>query len=131
MNRTITPFLMFQGRADEAIEFYLSLFPDSRIERMERYGSEGPGKEGTIKVAEIALQDMRVMVSESPAIHDFTFTPSQSLFVKCESLEEIQRLNHNLTRDGKALMPLDNYDFSSRFAWIEDRFGVSWQLNLE
>ena len=61
----------------------------------------------------------------------FAFTPSSSLFVTCESEAEFDRLSAALTEDGEVLMPPDNYGFSRKFAWVNDRFGVSWQLNLE
>jgi predicted 3-demethylubiquinone-9 3-methyltransferase (glyoxalase superfamily) len=62
--------------------------------------------------------------------HDFGFTPSFSLFVTCESEEHIQRLTTALGDGGRELMPLNNYGFSRLFAWVNDRFGVSWQLIL-
>ena len=78
----------------------------------------------------MSLGGQRVMVSDSYISHDFTFTPSLSLFVTCEDEAELERLTAELGQDGRTLMPLDNYGFSQRFAWVEDRFGVSWQLNL-
>ncbi len=62
--------------------------------------------------------------------HAFTFTPSMSLFVECESPGEFERLHEQLAAGGETLMPPDDYGFSTRFAWLNDRFGVSWQLNL-
>jgi predicted 3-demethylubiquinone-9 3-methyltransferase (glyoxalase superfamily) len=62
--------------------------------------------------------------------HDFTFTPSISLFVTCDTEEEIDRLFEKLSQDGSVLMPLSDYPFSEKFAWVEDKYGVSWQLNL-
>lgn len=62
--------------------------------------------------------------------HDFTFTPSISLFVECESEMELEVAYQALSAGGELLMPLDNYGFSTRFGWVNDRFGVSWQLNL-
>lgn len=62
--------------------------------------------------------------------HDFTFTAATSIFVTCADAAEFERLHEALGRDGRTFMPPDNYGFSARFAWIADRFGVSWQLNL-
>ena len=78
----------------------------------------------------MSLRGQTVLVSDSYISHDFTFTPSVSLFVTCEDEVELERLVADLGEDGKTLMPLDNYGFSQRFAWVVDRFGVSWQLNL-
>jgi len=62
--------------------------------------------------------------------HQFTFTPSISLFVDCDSETELEELFSRLSAGGAVLMPLDNYGFSTRFGWVNDRFGLSWQLNL-
>jgi predicted 3-demethylubiquinone-9 3-methyltransferase (glyoxalase superfamily) len=64
--------------------------------------------------------------------HDFGFTPSFSMFVDFESEEQLRHALHELGQEhgGDLLMPLDNYGFSTLFAWVKDRFGVSWQLNL-
>jgi predicted 3-demethylubiquinone-9 3-methyltransferase (glyoxalase superfamily) len=67
---------------------------------------------------------------DSPVKHAFTFTPSMSLFVACNSESELRRLADALLEDGEVLMPLDNYGISKLFVWLNDRFGVSWQLNL-
>jgi len=68
------------------------------------------------------------MCIDSPSVHEFTFTPSISLFVDCESVEEIEKLYSALSKDGKEFMPLGEYGFSEKFGWCQDRFGVSWQL---
>ena len=130
MRPTVTPFLMFEGAAEEAMNFYVEVIPDSEILNVQRHGPEGPGPEGSIFVASFSLGGQPVMVSDSYISHDFTFTPSISLFVTCQSEEEVAGLGTALAKGGKYLMPLDNYGFSRRFAWVEDRFGVSWQLNL-
>jgi len=121
---------MFEGQAQQAMELYVQVLPDSEILSVETYGPEGPGPENTVIRASMSLRGQTVLVSDSYVSHDFTFTPSLSLFVTCEDEAEIERLTTDLGSGGKTLMPLDNYGFSQRFAWVEDRFGVSWQLNL-
>ena len=130
---TVTPFLMFQSpsRADEAMAFYVSLFPDSRVLDVQRYGPEGPGAAGSVQVARFALAGLTVRCSDSPIQHAFTFTPASSLFVTCPTEAEIDRLVGALGAGGAVLMPLGDYGFSRKFAWVNDRFGVSWQVNLE
>ena len=128
---TATPFLMFQnGSAQAALDLYFATFPDSRMMQVERYAQGEPGPAGTIKVAVFTLCGREFMCSDSPVRHDFSFTPSSSIFVDVESMAELERLFGILSEDGQVLMPLDNYGFSRRFGWVNDRFGVSWQLNL-
>ena len=130
MARAIATFLMFDGAAEEAMSFYVSLFPGSEITSIERYGPGEPGKEGTVKRASFTLGGHDMMCIDSPMKHEFTFTPSISIFVDCESAAELDEAFNRLSAGGKVLMPLDNYGFSTRFGWCQDRFGVSWQLNL-
>ena len=130
MPPAVTPFLMFEGQAQQAMELYTRVLPDSEILNVETYGPDGPGPENTVIAATLSLRGQTVMVSDSYISHNFTFTPSISLYVTCEDEAELERLTAELGHDGKTLMPLDNYGFSQRFAWVEDRFGVSWQLNL-
>jgi predicted 3-demethylubiquinone-9 3-methyltransferase (glyoxalase superfamily) len=126
----ITTFLMFSGAAEEAMNFYVALFANSRIVSVERYGPEGPGGEGTIKLASFEIGGMRLMCIDSFVQHAFTFTPATSLFVDFDDQPGLERAFERLSEGGQVLMPLDSYGFSRRFAWVQDRFGVSWQLNL-
>jgi predicted 3-demethylubiquinone-9 3-methyltransferase (glyoxalase superfamily) len=126
----ITTFLMFDGNAEEAMTFYTSLFGDAGISSITRYGADGPGPEGSVQHAAFSLAGQRFMCIDSPARHDFTFTPAISLFVQCENEAEIGRLYAALAEQGTELMPLGSYGFSTKFGWVNDRFGVSWQLNL-
>jgi len=126
----IVNFLMFTGEAEEAMNFYMSLFPSSKIISISRYGAEGPGAEGTVMHAAFLLNDQQFMCIDSYVKHAFNFTPSMSLYVNCESDAEIESLFKSLTEGGAVLMPLGEYPFSKKYAWITDRFGVAWQLNL-
>jgi predicted 3-demethylubiquinone-9 3-methyltransferase (glyoxalase superfamily) len=127
----VTPFLMFTGRAEEALTFYADLFDDAAFEVVQRYGPEGPGAEGSVMHARLRIGDQAFMAFDSPPVHAFDFTPSLSLFVTCESEEEIDRLFARLSEGGFVMMPLSTeYGFSAKYAWLSDRFGVSWQLSL-
>ncbi|HZZ80830.1 MAG TPA: VOC family protein [Gemmataceae bacterium] len=131
MSRSIATALMFQeANAEEAMTFYVSLFKGSQVVLVERYGPEGPGKDGSIKRATFKLAGHDLVCMDSPIKHHFTFTPSVSLFVECESEAELDEAYAKLSAGGMVLMPLNNYGFSKKFGWINDRFGVSWQLNL-
>jgi len=127
----VHPFLMFEGKAEEAMRFYVSLIPGSEILEVVRYGPGQPGPEGSVMKARISLGGQIVLCTDSFVKHNFTFTPSISLFLQCDSEEEVSRLSSVLAEGGNVLMPLGNYGFSRLFAWVNDRFGVSWQLNFE
>jgi predicted 3-demethylubiquinone-9 3-methyltransferase (glyoxalase superfamily) len=128
---TVTPFLMFQnGDAEAAMNFYVSQFADGAIVDIVRYGAGGPGAEGSVMKASFSVAGQTVICIDSPVKHDFTFTPSMSLFVTCESEEQIRKLAAVFAEGGRELMPLNNYGFSQLFAWVNDRFGVSWQLSF-
>ena len=127
---TVTTFLMFDGQAEAAMNFYTSLFENSEITSMRKYTAEGPGKEGTVMVARFTMNGQTYMAIDSAVEHDFVFTPSISLYVDCTSEAEIDRLFAAISQGGNIFMPLNNYGFSDKFGWTTDRFGVSWQLNL-
>lgn len=126
----IATFLMFTGKAEEAMNFYMSLFPQSRVLHITRYGPNEAGAEGTVMHATFSLGGQEFMCIDSNAVHAFTFTPAMSLYVNCETEDEIARLFTQLSQGGQVLMPLERYPFSEKFVWVADRFGVSWQLSL-
>ncbi|MDU5144450.1 MAG: VOC family protein [Paenibacillus dendritiformis] len=126
----ITTFLMFEGQAEEAMNFYTSLFSDGEIVSLVRQDGSGGGQEGKVLHAVFALNGQTFMCIDSSLKHEFTFTPSMSLFVNCESEEEIDELYAKLSEGGQELMKLAPSPFSKKFGWVNDKFGVSWQLNL-
>ncbi|HEY2034798.1 MAG TPA: VOC family protein [Rhizomicrobium sp.] len=130
MTKSVSTFLMFTGRCEEAINFYTSLISNSKIESIAKWGPGAPGKEGSIMRAAFTLNGVKYLATDSPPVHAFDFTPSMSLFVECDSEAELDRVFAALSDGGKVLMPLGNYGFSEKFGWCDDRFGVSWQLNL-
>lgn len=134
--QTAATFLMFSGknfgRAEEAIKLYISLFEDSVIKKIE-YFKEGEqyGKPGTIKQAHFILAGQPLLAHDSIVDHAFNFTASISIFVTFDKKDELEKVFNELKEDGVELMPLDDYGFSKRFGWVQDRYGVTWQLNLE
>ena len=133
--KSVTPFLLFvgdqAGKAEEAISFYTSLFDNSEVIDIERHGAGGDETEGSVLQARFTLNGVEIRAMDSALNHQFTFTPAVSLFVECESIEEIDNAYDKfISGGGDALMPIDNYGFSKRFAWIQDTYCVSWQLNL-
>jgi predicted 3-demethylubiquinone-9 3-methyltransferase (glyoxalase superfamily) len=128
----VAPFLMFTGRAQEALDLYMAVFDDAEVIAVQRYGPGGPGAEGTIMHATLRIGDQVLMAIDSPPVHAFDFTPSLSLFVTCASEEEIDRLFSGLSEGGTVMMPLSTeHGFAAKYAWLSDRFGVSWQLSLQ
>ena len=101
MAQTITPFLMFEGKAGEAIDFYLSVFENSRLLSMQRYGPGEAGAEGSVMKATLSLAGQILMRIDSPAKHAFTFTPSISFFIDCTEEREVDDLFIKLSRDGQ------------------------------
>ena len=128
----IQPFLWFSDTAEEAATFYTSVFPDSHIEETTRYteaGTEVHGQEpGSVMTVAFELDGYSfVALNGGP---QFTINPSISFFVNCGSAEEVDAFWAELSEGGQALMPLDEYPFSKRYGWVQDRFGVSWQIIL-
>ncbi len=118
----ITPFLMFvgeqNGKAEEAIEFYRSLFDNSSLIHVERYDENQPGTEGTVSHASFSLAGQGFMAMDSNLEHDFTFTEAISFFVDCETQAEVDALWEKFTAGGE----------EGPCGWLKDRFGVSWQI---
>jgi predicted 3-demethylubiquinone-9 3-methyltransferase (glyoxalase superfamily) len=130
MAKEINPFLMFASGAEAAMNFYLSLFPGSHIETLVHYDATGPGVAGSVKQAALVLNGRKLEFFDSPVRHAFTFTPAISFAVACEDADEVDRLFTGLSEGGQVLMGLDAYPFAKRFGWVNDKFGVSWQLHL-
>ncbi len=131
MVQQVSTFLMFPGCAEEAVRFYEGLFPEARIEGLERFTPTDSGPAGKVKQAVLVLGGHRLIAFDSPVKHEFGMTPAISLFVECENAEELDRIATALGEGGTVLMPADSYDFAVRFTWLNDRFGLSWQLCFE
>jgi len=113
----ITPFLWFDDKAEEAVNFYTSLFPNSRILSVTRYGDTGPGPKGTVMTASFELAGQQfVALNGGP---HFKFTEATSFVVNCENQEEVDRYWDQLTADGGQ---------ESQCGWLKDRYGLSWQI---
>jgi len=120
--QTMTPFLMFvgeqYGKADEAMSFYISLFKNSSVTRIERYGAGEAEAEGTVKHARFALNGQQFMAMDSGREHPFTFTPAISFFVSCDTQEEINYFWEKLSAGGQII----------ECGWLKDKFGMAWQI---
>lgn len=128
MAKQIRTHLMFDGSAEEAMNFYVGLFERSEVLESQRY--EAGDSVGKLQQGRFTLNGREFICIDTPVKHDFGFTPAISIFVDCDSPSELERLFAALSEGGEVFMPLDNYGFSETFGWVNDRFGVSWQLNL-
>jgi predicted 3-demethylubiquinone-9 3-methyltransferase (glyoxalase superfamily) len=121
--RKITPHLWFDKQAREAAEFYISLFPGSRITTVTTLSGTPSGDCDLVSFELAGLPFMAI--SAGPL---FRFNPSVSFHIKCDTKEEVDAMWEQLSPGGKVLMPLDTYSFSERYGWLEDRYGLSWQV---
>ncbi len=112
----ITTFLWFNDKAEEAVNFYISVFKNSKILRVSRYGDAGPGPKGSLMVASFELDGQKFMALNGGP--HFSFTPAISLLVNCETQEEVDEYWEKLTEGGKEV----------QCGWLEDKFGLSWQI---
>ena len=112
----ITPFLWFNDNAEEAMNFYVSIFKNSKVVRVSRYGDAGPGPKGTVMSATFQLEGQTFHVLNGGPL--FSFTPAISLFVNCETQQEVDELWEKLSAGGK----------KERYGWLKDKYGLSWQI---
>jgi predicted 3-demethylubiquinone-9 3-methyltransferase (glyoxalase superfamily) len=121
--QTITPHLWFDKEAKEAAEFYTSLLPDSKVTNITML-HDTPS--GDCDIVSFVLANQPFMaISAGPL---FKFNPSVSFHVKCKTKEEVDAIWEKLSSGGKVLMSLDAYPFSERYGWVEDTYGLSWQV---
>jgi predicted 3-demethylubiquinone-9 3-methyltransferase (glyoxalase superfamily) len=132
MAESVHTHLMFQnGRALDAMHRYEEIFEGAfTIDELDTYDESATGLTGQVQLAVCTLPGARITCIDSPVQHAFDMTPAISLIVECDDDDELERLFAALEDDGQVFMPLDNYGFSRRSGWVQDRFGVPWQLNL-
>lgn len=118
---TLTPQIMFQGQMSEALALWGKAFADMTVMPKMQDGDR-------LVLAEVTIAGQTLAVFDSAPVHDFGFTPAISLALQCDSAEEVDAIFAVLSEGGTVRMSLGAYDFSERYAWIDDRFGVSWQL---
>ncbi len=112
----ITPFLWFDGKAEEATNFYVSIFKNSKVEGIARYGEAGPGPKGSVMTVTFVLDGQRfIALNGGP---QYKFTPAVSFFVNCETQAEVDELWEKLSEGGEKI----------ECGWLTDRYGLSWQI---
>ena len=112
----ITPFLWFDGNAEEAMNFYVSIFKNSKVLRVTRYGEAEPGPKGTVMSATFQLDGQEFFALNGGP--QFTFSPAISFFVNCETQQEVDELWEKLSEGGE----------KQRCGWLKDKYGLSWQI---
>ena len=112
----ITPFLWFDDKAEEAMNFYISIFKNSKVVSVTRYGEEGPGPKGMVMTAIFQLDGQEFFALNGGP--EFTFTEAISFFVNCESQQEVDELWDKLSAGGE----------KGRCGWLKDKYGLSWQI---
>ena len=113
---SITPFLWFDDNAEEAVAYYLSIFPNSRIANMARYGENTPGEPGKVMTIEFELDGMRMVALNGGPV--YAFTPAISLFISCRDQQEVDHYWEKLSDGGQV----------QQCGWVTDRFGLTWQV---
>jgi predicted 3-demethylubiquinone-9 3-methyltransferase (glyoxalase superfamily) len=112
----ITPYLWFNDQAEEAMNYYTSIFPNSRIGNVSRYGEGGPGPAGQVMIATFTLDGQEFMALNGGPM--YKFTEAISFYVNCESQAEVDELWEKLSAGGEIQM----------CGWLKDKFGLSWQI---
>lgn len=121
--KTIVPFLWFEKDIDQVISYYTSIFPDVTV--------SGDGELDNTPSGHVQMKSMYIygqqfdLMTAGPYL---PFNPTVSFIINCETVEEVEDLWGKITKEGKALMPLDSYDFAKKFGWAQDKYGVSWQV---
>jgi predicted 3-demethylubiquinone-9 3-methyltransferase (glyoxalase superfamily) len=112
----ITPFLWFDGKAEEAMNFYVSIFKDSKVGKVTRFGEGGPAPKGTVTTASFQIEGQELTALNGGP--QYKFTPAISLFVNCQNQAEVDELWEKLSAGGQKL----------RCGWCTDKYGVTWQI---
>jgi predicted 3-demethylubiquinone-9 3-methyltransferase (glyoxalase superfamily) len=112
----ITPFLWYDGNAEEAANFYISIFKNSKMGKISRYGDAGPGPKGSVMSVTFQIEGQEYFALNGGP--HFKFTPAISFFVNCETQQEVDDLWEKLSAGGR----------TDRCGWLQDKFGVSWQI---
>ena len=128
----ITPFLWFDNQALDAANFYASVFKNARVKTTTRYSKEGAAAsgvpEGSIMTVSFEIEGQEFTAMNGGPV--FRISPAISFMVNCRTREKVDDLWVKLSEGGKVMMDLDKYPFSERYGWVEDKFGVSWQIIL-
>ena len=125
----VTPCLMFDGNAAEAIALYLEAFPEAVLLEMSDYGADAKSMSGKVRSATLAIYGNNIRIIDSPVMHGFAFTPAVSLYIELADEAALFHAYETLAKRGTVLLAIDSYPHSPNYGWLTDRFGVSWQIS--
>ncbi len=121
------PFITMQGQAKDALDFYQAVFPNFEMISLQHHSEP---HENLIMLAVFSVDEQEVMISDSFIAHEWEINPGISFFINLDQEEQLHELAEQLGTNGNFHMPPGDYGFSKLFAWVEDQFGVNWQLNI-
>ena len=121
------PFITMQGQAKDALDFYQAVFPNFEMISLQHHSEP---HENLIMLAVFSVDEQEIMISDSFITHDWEINPGISFFINLDQEEQLHELAEKLGANGNFHMPPGDYGFSKLFAWVEDQFGVNWQLNI-
>ena len=124
----VRPFITVEKIAQDVLDFYDTVFPDFSLLSLKHHAE--PHNE-LVMLATFSIGTQEIMISDSFVSHEWKITPGISFFMDADGEEQLQSLADKLSANGKVHMPAGNYGFSTLFAWVEDQFGINWQLNFE
>ena len=124
----VRPFITVEKIAQDVLDFYDTVFPDFSLLSLKHHAE--PHNE-LVMLATFSIGTQEIMISDSFVSHEWNITPGISFFMEADSEQQLQSLADKLSDNGKVHMPAGNYGFSTLFAWVEDQFGINWQLNFE
>ncbi len=116
--RTITPFLWFDDNAEEAMNFYVSTFKNSKVISGNHYGEAGPGEKDSVMTVTFELDGQRFIALNGGPVPEFTFSPAISFLVSCETQQEVDDLWERLSEGGQ----------KRQCGWLSDKYGLTWQI---
>lgn len=124
----LRPFITVEGIAEKLLEYYKSIFSDYKLISLTKHKEP---HHNLVMLAIFSIKNQEFMISDSFISHEWKINPGISFFIDTIDKNELSKLSDKLSKGGKIHMPIDNYGFSTLFTWVEDKFGVNWQLNLK
>ncbi|MFD2831497.1 VOC family protein [Corticicoccus populi] len=127
--KSIIPSLTFNGNALEAVHFYQDTFRDAELKLLQMHDEESH-MSGQVMQAVLSVQGQMIQLNDNQIPNEFKFTPSMSFLIDTFTLDEAENYYRKLKRNGAILVPFDDYGSRDYFGWVQDQYGVCWQINF-